>query len=137
MGTLTREKGRRWAVAAIALSASLFAAADSPAAHSGCVVTGEGQGLDTERTCTYVAASTAQTVYVGTPYHWRVWVLRSLSGQPVDVTLAEGDGPVAGPPPVAHPLVGETVYVTMTFGCTGPLCGTIGFLAAGLEQGHS
>lgn len=101
----------------------------------GCYVIGEVQGLDTERTCTYVAQSTDQNVYVGTPFHWRVWVLRyDDHNQPLDITLADGNGPQPGIP-VAHPNVGEKVYVTMYFGCQVPYCGTIGFLGAGLEQG--
>lgn len=104
--------------------------------NDGCYVYGEVLGLDTQRNCTYTALKTDQIVYVATPYEWRVWVLRSApNGQPLDVTLASGTGPVAGPPPVAHPIMGETVHVTMWTGCTPPFCGTIGFLAAGLEQG--
>jgi hypothetical protein len=106
------------------------------AAHEGCIVTGEVQGLDTLRTCTYVARTTTQNVYVGTPYEWRIWVLRwDDNGQPLDVTLASGVGPQPEIPQV-HPEVDEVVSVTMSFGCTPPYCGTIGFLAAGLEQGH-
>lgn len=107
------------------------------ASHEGCSVVGEVQGLDTERTCSYKARTTSQTVLVATPYEWRVWVERMDSrGQPVTQILASGTGPVAGAPPEAHPIAGETVFVTMVYGCTGPYCGTIGFLGAGLEQGH-
>ena len=138
MGALTGEVGRTRAVVAIALGLSMILfPLTARGVHEGCVVVGEVQGLDTERTCAYVATTASQYVSVGTPYRWRVWVLRyDPSGQPVDVTLAEGAGPVAGPPPVVHPQVGENVNVTMTFGCTGPYCGTIGVLAAGIEQGH-
>lgn len=126
------------ALALILSMSALLVPTNAHAVHEGCIVLGEVQGLDTARTCQYVARSTTQNVYVGTPYEWRVWVLRGVDerGDPMDVTLAEGDGPIAGPPPQVHPIVGETVNVTMTFGCTGPFCWTIGFLAAGNEQGH-
>jgi hypothetical protein len=128
---------RRTAAALVIACSALLIPLNAHAVHEGCVVTGEVQGLDTQRTCQYVATTAAQNVYVGTPYEWRIWVLRyDQAGQPLDVTLASGVGPVAGPPPQVHPQIGETVNVTMSFGCTPPYCGTIGFLAAGLEQGH-
>lgn len=122
------------AFAATASLAPQFASAD----HEGCVVVGEfWVGLDTLRTCTYIAQTPSQTVYVGTPYEWRVWVLRSDdAGQPIDLTLAGGIGPPLGALPTVTPRLGDTVYVTMGTGCTPPLCGTTGFLAAGLEQSH-
>lgn len=127
----------RRALAALVLCTALapLGAQALPEYDNGCLVYGEVQGLDTQRTCQYVAASEAQNVYVGTPYDWRVWVLRyNEHGQPMDVTLAQGTGPTLGAPPQVHPEVGETVNVTMSFGCTGPYCGTIGILAVGLEN---
>jgi hypothetical protein len=104
--------------------------------HSGCYVLGEVQGLDTERHCTYTALTGTQNVYVGTPLKWKVWVLRGTPSAPIEVTLAEGTGIPAGPPPQVHPNVGETVHVTMYVGFTGPFLWTFGFLGAGLEEAH-
>lgn len=122
-------------VAAIAASAAPGVAR---ADHGGCYTYGEVMGLDVIRTCTYVAQTDTQNVYVGTPATWRVWVTRyTPQGQPVEVILASGDGPPAGLPQV-HPEVGETVHVSMDFWCppTYNPCGTYGFIGAGLEEGH-
>jgi len=110
----------------------------SNADHQGCYVYGEVLGLDIIRECSYIATSEAQSVHVATPNAWRVWVERTApNGQPVDVTLAEGHGPVAGPPPVVTPEVGEEVFVWMFAGCDLPLlCGTIGALEVGMSDGH-
>jgi hypothetical protein len=131
-------KLRYTAIAAVVAAASMLAPMSARANHEGCTILGEGQGLDTERSCTYVATTPSQNVYVGTPYRWRVWVLRmDARNQPVDVTLGEGSGPQAGQPPQVRPALRETVHVTMYFGCSANVyCGTIGFLSAGLEQGH-
>ncbi|HVL33118.1 MAG TPA: hypothetical protein VM600_06000 [Actinomycetota bacterium] len=124
-------------VALAVLTVAMLAPLPSQAHHEGCYVLGELQGLTPEITCSYVAKTDAQSVYVGTPYDWRVWVLRQDDrNQPVDVTLANGTGPVAGAPPQVRPIVGETVYVTMSYGRTGPFENTIGFVAAGIEQAH-
>ena len=128
---------KRTAIAALIVAGTVLTPLGAQANHEGCFVYGEVQGLDTQRTCTYTATSDTQYVTVGTPYEWRVWVLRTdANNQPLDVTLASGEGPALGPPPEVHPEIGETVNVTMSFGCTSPYCGTIGFLGAGLEQGH-
>ena len=134
MGSLIRVI--RGALAVTILTIVMLAPVGARAAHGGCYVIGEVQGLDTLRSCTYVATTDTQNVYVGTPYEWRVWVLRyDVNNQPRDVTLASGVGPSAELP-VVDPADGETVHVTMSFGCTPPYCGTIGLLGAGLEQGH-
>ncbi len=128
------------AIAVLVAVVAMLAPSSAQADHEGCYVIGEVWGLDTLRTCTYTASTPSQTVYVGTPYDWRIWVLRSApNGAALDVTLAEGTGPPAGLPAVVTPVIGETVNVTMSFGCTSPspYCGTIGFLGAGLEQDHA
>lgn len=133
----TRRLFARTALLALALASSGAAPIVARADHGGCFVYGEVQGLDTIRNCEYTALTGTQNVYVGAPYAWRIWVLRHTpTGQPVDLTLASGIGPVPGPPPQVHPVAGETVHVSMEFGCTGPYCGTLGFLGAGLEEGH-
>lgn len=125
---------KRLAAIIVLAGALLPAGAAHAQVPGGCYVYGEVLGLDTVRNCTYTATSTSQNVYIGTPYEWRIWVLRTApNGQPLDVTLAEGTGPQAGLP-VARPLKGETVHVSMFTGCTNPFCGTIGFLGAGFEN---
>lgn len=104
--------------------------------HEGCWNYGK-IFLEPTSECEYVAKSDTQSVYVGTPYGWRVWTTRyDELGQPYTVTFAAGEGIPAGPPIQIHPVPGETVHVTMEPGCTGPICGTLGFIGAGLEQGH-
>jgi hypothetical protein len=124
---------------ALLIASTIAVGPSAHADHEGCYVIGEVQGLDVLRSCSYVAKTATQNVYVGTPYDWRIWVLRwDDRGEPLDVTLASGTGPVVGPPPTVSPIVGETVWVTMVAGCSKPTpyCGTLGFLGAGLEQGH-
>lgn len=127
----------RTAAVAIALGAAGFTPGVAQANHGGCYTYGEVVGLDVVRTCTYTAITNTQIVHVGTPFTWRVWVTRYMpNGQPVEIVLASGTGPNAGPPSLVNPNVGETVHVSMDYGCISNICGTMGFIGAGLEEGH-
>lgn len=131
------QRGARAALVALALGTAGFVPQAADANHGGCWTYGEVVGLDVIRTCTYTALTDTQVVYVGTPFTWRVWVTRfAPNGQPVEVVLASGEGPPAGPPALVHPNVGERVNVSMDYGCVSNICGTMGVIGAGLEEGH-
>lgn len=135
MGSVIRRSVRGVLVASV-FAASGFVPGAASADHEGCWNYGK-IFLEPTSECEYVAQTDTQYVYVGTPYDWRVWTVRyDEFNQPYTVTFASGTGVPAGPPPEIHPEIGETVHVTMEPGCTGPVCGTKGFIGAGLEQGH-
>ena len=139
MGSLIRRKFA--SVLALTLLPITFASPQQAAAVDGdgwCYVVGQVQGLDDRLECAYVPKGPTQRVYVATPYHWDVYLIRNTSyGIPEEVILATGEGVPAEPVTVSPPA-GSTVYVRMFAGCLPPLgfpCGTKGVVGVGLEYG--